>query len=91
MAWVGLGAVLYAVAGVTGRVRHGTRGRITAGQPTVEHMAATNDGRLLAVDGSFTRIGGRHRYQVALIDLADRSRVSSWRTDAFERSMHPYR
>lgn len=57
------------------------------GTTTVQSMALTNDGRLLAVDGPFTRAGDRYRYQLALFDVSGpRPRLMPWTTDAFWRS-----
>jgi hypothetical protein len=62
----------------------------TRGEIMVEDIAVTNDGTLLAVDGSFTRVGGRHRYNLALIDVSGaQAWVRPWRTDAYERSACP--
>ncbi|MFC7590596.1 hypothetical protein ACFQYP_48075 [Nonomuraea antimicrobica] len=49
------------------------------------YALAVSGGRL-AVDGSFTTLGGQSRPQLGLIDISGRTaRVAPWRTDAYAR------
>ena len=54
--------------------------------PYVAELAASPDGRWLALSGSFEKVGTLTRNQLAVIDLEDpsgRPRVANWATDAF--------
>jgi hypothetical protein len=62
-------------------------GRPAARKTSVQGMALSNDGSLLGLVGSFTRAGGRDRYQLALFDVSGRRpELTPWTTDAFQRS-----
>ena len=50
----------------------------------VNEIDASDDGRFLAVSGSFRKIGNRTRQQVALIDLSTpRPSLANWSTDLY--------
>lgn len=49
----------------------------------VQELALSPDGRRLVVNGSFTKIDGRDRPQIAMIDAASGS-VTPWSTSAYE-------
>jgi len=61
--------------------------RPTLGRTIVQSMGLSNDGRMLALDGTFTRAGDDNRYQLALFDVSGRRpRLMPWTTDVYQRS-----
>ncbi|OOC56638.1 MULTISPECIES: NHL repeat-containing protein [Nocardiopsis] len=48
----------------------------------VQELALSPDGRRLVVNGTFTKVDGHDRYQIAMIDTADGS-VTPWSTSAY--------
>jgi hypothetical protein len=71
----------------TGTVDRGfdLRLRAPAGRRTiVKDLAVSRDGRVLVLDGSFTSIAGRHRDQLAVVDVNGRQpRLRTWFTDVY--------
>ncbi len=53
------------------------------GSLRVQELALSPDGRRLAVNGTFTKVDGQDRYQIAMIDTAAGA-VSPWSTSAYE-------
>jgi hypothetical protein len=52
--------------------------------PYVQDLDVSPDGRWLVIGGNFTRVGGKERHQVAVINLGgDRPRVSQWSTGRY--------
>jgi hypothetical protein len=49
----------------------------------VQDLALSPDGDRLLINGTFTRVDGHDRYQIAMLDAADGS-VTPWSTAAFE-------
>ena len=55
-----------------------------AGKPRVAHFDISPDGTELVATGTFTKVDGLDRAQIAMIDLSTTpASVSSWQTDAF--------
>ncbi|MGH3713872.1 MAG: PKD domain containing protein [Micromonosporaceae bacterium] len=71
----------------TGRVDSGFDLRVAApreGRLRVEHLATNPNGSRLAMDGTFTQVAGRSRYQIAMVDVgASPARLANWATDVF--------
>ncbi|WP_306367402.1 delta-60 repeat domain-containing protein [Nocardiopsis sp. CC223A] len=60
----------------------------------VQELALSPDGRRLAINGTFTKVNGQDRYQIAVLDTAT-GKPTRWSTDAFEpqcdySAMHTY-
>ena len=49
----------------------------------VQELALSPDGRRLAINGTFTKVDGKNRYQIAMIDTAG-GFVTPWSTSAYE-------
>ena len=81
----------------TGDVDTGFAPRISEprrGTLRVQELALSPDGRRLAINGTFTRVNGQDRYQIAVLDTATGG-PTRWSTDAFEpqcdySAMHTY-
>lgn len=64
------------------------------GSLRVQELALSPDGRRLAVNGTFTKVDGEDRYQIAMIDT-DSAGPTPWSTSAYEepcdyKPMHTY-
>lgn len=64
------------------------------GSLRVQELALSPDGSRLAVNGTFTKVDGQDRYQIAMIDTASGG-LSPWSTPAYEApcdysAMHTY-
>ena len=64
------------------------------GSLRVHELALSPDGRRLVINGTFTKVDGQDRYQIAMIDTATGS-VTPWSTSAYEAPcdyspMHTY-
>ncbi|MDT0327216.1 delta-60 repeat domain-containing protein [Nocardiopsis lambiniae] len=60
----------------------------------VQELALSPDGRRLVINGTFTKVNGQSRYQIAMLDTAT-GRPTRWSTKAFEpecdySAMHTY-
>ncbi|MFI6578825.1 hypothetical protein ACIBFB_23810 [Nocardiopsis sp. NPDC050513] len=71
------------------RISHPRRGGTR-----LQELALSPDGRRLVINGTFTRVDGEGRYQIAMIDTADGA-LTPWSTRAFEPDcdysrMHTY-
>lgn len=65
-------------------------GKPRAGSLKVMDMAVSPDGSRLAVDGTFTEVAGKRRYQLALIDTAaSPPRLAGWATEAYTDRCRP--
>jgi len=70
----------------TGKVDRNFAPRISEsrrGNLRVQELALSPDGRRLAINGTFTKVDGKHRYQIAMIDTAG-AFVTPWSTSAYE-------
>ncbi|WP_150238273.1 delta-60 repeat domain-containing protein [Nocardiopsis quinghaiensis] len=70
----------------TGSVDEGFAPRVSdqrRGSLRVHELALSPDGRRLVVNGTFTKVDGEDRYQIAMIDTADGS-LTPWSTSAYE-------
>lgn len=70
----------------TGKVDAGFAPRISEqrrGTLRVQELALSPDGRRLAINGTFTKVDGKKRYQIAMLDTA-RATVTPWSTTAYE-------
>lgn len=95
---------LAVVSAKTGRLRSyrlpGLRGSLNGvhghdrGQSSAISLDVTPNGKLMVVTGNFSRVGSRHRVQVALIRLGRRGVVSRWSTRRYRprcaRSLYTY-
>lgn len=84
------------VSGDTGALVTGFDARIAqqqSGRLRVERLALTNDGSRLAATGTFTRVGGQVRTQLAVVSAATGA-VSPWYTTTYQQpcdaSYHTY-
>ncbi|XKK37169.1 hypothetical protein HFP72_19975 [Nocardiopsis sp. ARC36] len=53
------------------------------GSLRVQELALSPDGRRLAINGTFTKVDDKNRYQIAMIDTAE-AFVTPWSTSAYE-------
>lgn len=61
-----------------------------AGGLKVLHLALSPDGSRLAIDGTFTKVDGKRRYQLALVNTAaSRPRLARWATEAYTDRCKP--
>ncbi|MGY0232141.1 delta-60 repeat domain-containing protein [Longispora urticae] len=61
--------------------------RPAGGLVRVEHMAVSEDDTQLLIDGSFTRVEGVDRYNLALVDVSgDLPVLRDWNTHAYQNS-----
>jgi hypothetical protein len=60
------------------------------GRLRIEKLDVTPDGATLVAGGTFTRVAGQERQQLAVVDVgATPARLSSWRTDAYRPACSP--
>ncbi|WP_159944144.1 MULTISPECIES: delta-60 repeat domain-containing protein [unclassified Nocardiopsis] len=70
----------------TGKVDPGFAPRVSEprrGALKVQDMALSPDGRRLVVNGTFTKVNGKDRYQIAMLDTAGGT-PTAWSTRAYE-------
>ncbi|MGH8976067.1 MAG: PKD domain containing protein, partial [Acidimicrobiia bacterium] len=78
---------------VTGTVDPGVDVPFTAarqGRLRIEKLDVTPDGATLVAGGTFTRVAGEERNQLAVVDVGSTpARLSGWRTDAYRPACSP--
>lgn len=61
-----------------------------SGRLRLEHLAISPGGTRLVFNGTFTKVAGRTRHQIAMIDTgASPPRLANWSTDAFSQRCNP--
>ncbi|WP_344597849.1 delta-60 repeat domain-containing protein [Actinomadura vinacea] len=63
--------------------------RRQAAQLNVRNMAVDQAHTKLLINGTFTKVNGESRPQIAVIDLASTPTLSSWATDDYSGECHP--
>lgn len=79
------------ISGTTGALDTGFNARVAdprSGRLRAVKLALTNDGATLAVAGTFTRVGGADRTQLALVS-AGTGAVRDWRADSYQQDCDP--
>ncbi len=61
--------------------------RQRSGRLRVVKLAASNDGQMIAVAGTFTQVGGASRDQLALVSTST-GQARNWSTDVFDQDCH---
>jgi beta-propeller uncharacterized protein DUF5122 len=79
------------ISGTSGALDAGFDARVAkprSGRLRAIKLALTNDGTTLALAGTFTRVGGQDRTQLALVSAASGA-VRGWRADAYQQNCDP--
>lgn len=79
------------ISGTSGALDTGFNARVArprSGRLRAIKLALTNDGTTLALAGTFTRVGGQDRTQLALVSAASGA-VRGWRADAYQQNCDP--